>query len=114
MFLLQMLLLLGADAVYAELQMLCVSRTCAVAMGALILCDVDALAENAVFAAFADDAYAVAVSTGAVFADDAYAVAVGAGAVFADYLYAVTVGAGAVFADAACKISCFLLNILYL
>ena len=49
-----------------------------------------------------------------MFADDAYAVAVGAGAVFADDAYAVTVGAGAVFADAACKISCFLLNILYL
>ena len=44
-----MLLLLGADAMYAELQMLCVSRTCAVAMGALILCDVDALAEKMLF-----------------------------------------------------------------
>ena len=40
---------IGADAVYAALQMLCVSRTCAVAMGALILCDVDALAEKMLF-----------------------------------------------------------------
>ena len=39
---------IGADVVYAALQMLCVSRTCAVAMGALILCDVDALAEKIV------------------------------------------------------------------